>query len=106
MITEDSDAQDVLSLIAVMADRPMRTLQLPYSATEWATLQAAFPLSEAEWDRMLAILNAMKPALVAQDQSGANEGSADLANTSDAYIGHIFGRIGSQQKVSNEPLYG
>ncbi len=31
---------------------------------------------------------------------------SDLANTSDAYIGHIFGRIGSQQKVSNELLYG
>jgi len=34
---------------------------------------------------------------------GAGE---DLANTFDAYIGHIFGRIGSQQKVSNELLYG
>jgi len=64
MITEDGDTQDVLSL---MADRPMRTLQLPYSATAWATLQATFPLSEAEWDRMLAVLTAMKSALVVQD---------------------------------------
>lgn len=46
-------------------DPRMRAVQLPYSITEWATLQAAFPLSEDAWDQMLAVLNAMKPALVA-----------------------------------------
>jgi hypothetical protein len=29
------------------------------------TLQAAFPLSEDEWDQMITVLNAMKPGLVA-----------------------------------------
>ncbi len=42
----------------------LRTVTLPLSATEWAALQAAFPLSETAWDQMIAVLAAMKPALV------------------------------------------
>jgi hypothetical protein len=41
----------------------MRGVQLPLSATKWATLQAPFPLSEAAWKQMMDVLNAMKPAL-------------------------------------------
>lgn len=41
-----------------------RNVQLPLSPTAWATLSAPFPLSEEAWTQMLAILNAMKPALV------------------------------------------
>jgi len=41
----------------------LRSIQLPYSHTEWATLQAAFPLDEAAWDRMMVVLDAMKPVL-------------------------------------------
>ena len=43
-----------------------RAVQLPISATKWAVLQAAFPLTDAEWTQMIAVLEAMKPALVAQ----------------------------------------
>lgn len=39
-------------------------VQIPYSAGEWATLQASFPLSEQEWAAMIAMLQAMKPGLV------------------------------------------
>ncbi len=46
-------------------DPSMRAIQLPYSFTEWATLQAAFPLSEDAWNQMITVLNAMKPVLVA-----------------------------------------
>lgn len=52
-----------------MSDRPMRpacTIQLPYSPAGWATLEVPFPLDEADWGRLLAILEAMKPGLVAQ----------------------------------------
>ena len=39
-------------------------MQLPIAPSEFAALQAPFPLTEAKWDQMLAVLNAMKPALV------------------------------------------
>ncbi len=45
------------------ADRTMRVVQLPLSASKWATLQAPFPISEEAWKRMLSVLDAMKPAL-------------------------------------------
>ena len=44
-----------------------RTIQLPLSISEWATLEAGFPLSETKWNQMLAVLTAMKPALVQAD---------------------------------------
>ena len=46
-------------------DRQTRTINLPLSATEWATLQAPFPISEDSWKLMEAVLKAMKPGLVA-----------------------------------------
>jgi hypothetical protein len=45
----------------------VRTVQLPYSRTRWALLQAEFPMSEAAWDQMIAVLNVMKPTLVEGD---------------------------------------
>lgn len=44
----------------------MRTVQVTYSPSEWALLQAAFPMSEDDWDAMIAVLNAMKRGLVAK----------------------------------------
>jgi hypothetical protein len=43
-----------------------RTIQLPYAHNRWALLQADFPMSPGEWDQMLAVLDAMKPALIAE----------------------------------------
>lgn len=40
------------------------SLPLSSSPLDWATLTAAFPLSEAAWNQMIAVLTAMKPALV------------------------------------------
>lgn len=40
-----------------------RSVQLPVSQTEWATLSANFPLSDEEWSQMLAVLQAMRPGL-------------------------------------------
>lgn len=45
-----------------------RAIQLPVSIDEWAVLQADFPLTEAKWNQMLAVLTAMKPALVAPER--------------------------------------
>ena len=46
------------------AERKTRTVQVPYSPSEWALVQAPFPMTEAAWDQMIAVLNAMKPGLV------------------------------------------
>jgi hypothetical protein len=53
---------------AVAVQRAQRTVQVPYSPGEWALLQAAFPMSSAAWDQMIAVLNAMKPGLVAAEE--------------------------------------
>jgi hypothetical protein len=50
-----------------------RAVQLPLSATEWVTLQAAFPLSAFAWQQMLRVLEAMKPGLVASDEKDREE---------------------------------
>ncbi len=47
----------------------LRLIQLPYSPARWAILQAAFPLTEEEWTRMTAVLDAMKPSLVMVEEN-------------------------------------
>jgi hypothetical protein len=44
--------------------RQTRTVQVTYSPTEWALLQGQFPMSEDDWDAMIAVLDAMKRGLV------------------------------------------
>jgi hypothetical protein len=48
--------------------QPQRTVQVPYSPGEWALVQAAFPMTDAAWKQMIAVLEAMKPGLVASDE--------------------------------------
>jgi hypothetical protein len=45
-----------------------RTVQVTYSPTAWALVQAPFPLSEADWDAMMRVLDGMKPGLVQPDE--------------------------------------
>lgn len=47
-----------------------RTIQVPYSTTGWALVQAKFPMDEREWEQMLAVLQAMKPGLVKGPEAG------------------------------------
>jgi hypothetical protein len=47
---------------ALPASAP-RTVQIPVSQAAWVAFQGAFPLTEAEWQQMMAVLAAMKPAL-------------------------------------------
>lgn len=66
-------AQGVRSAIGQNAPSPgQRVVALPLSPTEWATLHATFPLSEALWNQMLTVLNAMKPALVVVTEQPAS----------------------------------
>ncbi|HWF51579.1 MAG TPA: hypothetical protein VG294_13155 [Solirubrobacteraceae bacterium] len=48
------------------ADRTI--VQIPYSHGAWAMLQAAFPLTEREWDALISMLQAMKPGLVTEPE--------------------------------------
>lgn len=52
-----------------------RVIQIPISASKWVALQAAFPIGDAEWTRMLAVLDAMKPALVSEESRKDQEKS-------------------------------
>jgi hypothetical protein len=48
--------------------KAQRTVQVPYSPGEWALVQAAFPMTDAAWKQMIAVLEAMKPGLVTPDE--------------------------------------
>ena len=54
-----------------------RTVHLPLSLTEWATLQAPFPLTENAWNQLVAVLEAMKPALVEASSSKIEVGEGE-----------------------------
>jgi hypothetical protein len=47
---------------------------VPIAPGEYVTLTGAFPLSVAKWDQMIAVLKAMRPALVmAEPGSGGHQ---------------------------------
>lgn len=46
-----------------------RAVAIPLSPTEWVTLYASFPLTDASWNQMIAVLEAMKPGLVAPPEA-------------------------------------
>ncbi len=46
-----------------------REIPIPLTVDEWALLKAPFPMIEAQWNQMLAVLTAMKPALVTPPQT-------------------------------------
>ncbi len=48
----------------VLPEPALRTIQLPLSIDQWATLAAPFPITDLAWTQMIAVLDAMKPALV------------------------------------------
>ncbi|MDQ3692285.1 MAG: hypothetical protein M3464_01475 [Chloroflexota bacterium] len=64
-----------------------RAVVIPVAVNEWATLHASFPMTEGAWAQMLAVLTAMKPALVAPadrpDPSTRDAVSADSAGNDD-----------------------
>ncbi len=50
-----------------LEERGMQSYRLPISGTKWTTLQGNFPITSAEWEQMIAVLGAMKPALVSSE---------------------------------------
>lgn len=57
----------VVAPLIAQASGAGQPIQLPLSQDRWATLIAPFPLTQSEWEQMLAVLVAMKPALAAGD---------------------------------------
>jgi hypothetical protein len=62
---------DLVDRMDSFAQRPpqtrtgqVREVPIPIQGTAWPALKAAFPMTEAAWTQMLAVLNAMKPGLV------------------------------------------
>lgn len=55
----------------------MHNIQLPLASNSWATLSARFPLTQKEWDQMMEVLKAMRPALVKNDEIEGSEDDTD-----------------------------
>ena len=88
---EEGEPRTILLRPDTLETRPIsgqtRTVQIPLSTTKWAMLQAPFPLTEAEWNQMKAVLDAMKPALVISCNSAlfpAGDENAREAEAEDA----------------------
>jgi hypothetical protein len=52
-----------------------RVLQLPLSGESWAMLQVPVPMTESDWEQMLAVLAAMKPGIVKANAVGTSSDS-------------------------------
>lgn len=50
-------------------------IKLPIAQGEWALLQAAFPMTQAKWEQMLKVLEAMKPALITETNGQEKQGA-------------------------------
>jgi hypothetical protein len=60
----------------------LRTVVLPLQGATWAEIRGPFPISGVEWDLMVAVLNAMKPALTrseVDEREGRSEGAEAVA---------------------------
>ncbi len=47
-----------------MVVRTVRKLPIPLGNYHWAWLEGLFPMTEAEWEMLRSVLDAMKPGLV------------------------------------------
>jgi hypothetical protein len=70
-------------LSAHHATSPTRTIQLPLSPGKWVAVQGDFPLSQAEWRQMLAVLGAMQPALTVEPRSADDQPTGDPGRPAD-----------------------
>lgn len=52
-----------------------RSVSIPYSADEWATIEAPFPVTGAQWDAMMTMLAAMKPGLTREPSTASSADS-------------------------------
>ena len=46
--------------------RPLRAVVLPIPDATWPVLQFRFPMTETEWQRLMTILEALHPGLIAE----------------------------------------
>jgi len=60
--------KEVSSMGSVDNQPGMKDIVLLCSNSEWVTLSGPFPINQAAWDQMIAVLQAMKPGLVTDDK--------------------------------------
>jgi len=53
--------------------RELRVLTIPLCGNEWAAIRVPFPMTEAQWDQMLALLTLMKKGIVAEDVAATED---------------------------------
>lgn len=63
--------------IKQVGGRETRTVTLPLLNDGWAVLEYRYPLTEADWASMMAVLAAMKPSLVAAKDSPSERSTDD-----------------------------
>ena len=57
-----------------MSSNDTRSIPLPLAGGKtWVTIQGRFPLTPTEFDQLTALLEAMKPGLVAEPESEPND---------------------------------
>ena len=58
-----------------------RIVQVPLLGDAWAAVQIPYPMSEADWDQMIATLTAMKPGIVRATESPRSQQASQPAAT-------------------------
>jgi hypothetical protein len=53
--------------------RQWHQIAIPLRADHWANLACFFPLTVAEWEQLMRVLAAMRPAVVADDDAEGNK---------------------------------
>lgn len=67
---DNTESQTIVSSSNVPElSQRLREIQIPFSLNNWATLKASFPLTNEEWNQMITVLEAMKPALIEEDEN-------------------------------------
>ena len=56
-----------------MVRQELREIRLPLAIGVWASLTADFPLTETEWKQLMTVLEAMKPALIKEQETDNSE---------------------------------
>jgi len=81
-----------------------RPIHLPLPGTDWATLEAPFPLTSEVWEHMMRVLEAMKPALIRSEKKILTQAAQDLVRKADeggipTYMSDGFERIAQENGI-------
>ena len=55
----------------------MKNVEIPTAIRPWPVLTVPFPMSETLWKQMMAMLEAMKPAIVESEEAEENSSTGE-----------------------------